>query len=68
VPTPQHRNRRQRGVGGRQTGGLAYFPIGADDLPRIYREIADELTSQYLVAYAPANVARDGGGGVSRFA
>jgi len=43
-----------------ETGGLAYFPIGADDLPRIYREIADELTSQYLVAYAPANVARDG--------
>jgi Ca-activated chloride channel family protein len=43
-----------------ETGGLAYFPLGADDLPRIYREIADELTSQYLVAYAPANVARDG--------
>jgi Ca-activated chloride channel family protein len=43
-----------------ETGGLAFFPIGAEDLPRIYREIADELTSQYLVAYAPANVARDG--------
>jgi Ca-activated chloride channel family protein len=43
-----------------ETGGLAYFPLGADDLPRIYREIADELTSQYLVAYVPANVARDG--------
>jgi Ca-activated chloride channel family protein len=43
-----------------ETGGLAYFPTGAEDLPRIYREVADELTTQYLVAYTPMNSARDG--------
>jgi Ca-activated chloride channel family protein len=42
------------------TGGLAYFPTGAEDLPRIYREVADELTTQYLVAYTPTNNAHDG--------
>ncbi len=43
-----------------ETGGLAYFPTGAEDLPRIYREVADELTTQYLVAYTPINNAHDG--------
>ena len=43
-----------------ETGGLAYFPTGAEDLPRIYREVADELTTQYLVAYTPINNVRDG--------
>jgi Ca-activated chloride channel homolog len=43
-----------------ETGGLAYFPNLAEDLPRIYREVADELATQYLVAYTPTNNARDG--------
>jgi Ca-activated chloride channel homolog len=43
-----------------ETGGAAYFPQNANELPRIYREVADELTTQYLVAYAPTNARPDG--------
>jgi Ca-activated chloride channel family protein len=43
-----------------ETGGRAYFPHGADDLLHHFRQIEGELRSQYLVAYAPANTARDG--------
>jgi VWFA-related protein len=43
-----------------ETGGRAYFPQGADDLMEDFRQIENELRSQYLVAYSPSNVARDG--------
>ena len=43
-----------------ETGGAAYFPQTANDLPRIYREVADELSTQYLVAYSPTNARSDG--------
>ena len=49
-----------------ETGGLAYFPIGADDLHRIYREIADELTTRsWWLMRLPTSHATDDGG-VSR--
>jgi Ca-activated chloride channel family protein len=43
-----------------ETGGAAFFPQTANDLPRIYREVADELSTQYLIAYSPINVRPDG--------
>jgi Ca-activated chloride channel family protein len=42
------------------TGGRAYFPHGPDDLMEDFRQIENELRSQYLVAYSPSNTARDG--------
>ncbi|HLG15921.1 MAG TPA: VWA domain-containing protein [Blastocatellia bacterium] len=43
-----------------ETGGRAYFPHGPDDLLEAFRQIDNELRSQYLVAYSPSNTARDG--------
>ena len=43
-----------------ETGGRAYFPHGADDLMEDFRQIENELRSQYLVAYSPSNAVRDG--------
>jgi VWFA-related protein len=44
----------------RETGGRAYFPVRAVDLPEVYRQIASDLRQQYTLAYTPTNVARDG--------
>ena len=35
-------------------------PCGAEDLQDSFRQIETEMRSQYLLAYAPANSARDG--------
>lgn len=43
-----------------ETGGRAYFPHGPDDLLEDFRQIENEMRSQYLVAYAPTNMTRDG--------
>jgi Ca-activated chloride channel family protein len=43
-----------------QTGGRAFFPLEATDLRDVYREIKDELSSQYLLAYESTNKWRDG--------
>ncbi len=43
-----------------ETGGRAYFPRGPDDLLENFRQIENELRSQYLVAYQPSDPARDG--------
>jgi Ca-activated chloride channel family protein len=43
-----------------ETGGRAYFPHGPDDLLDDFRQIEQELRSQYIVAYAPTNTTRDG--------
>ena len=43
-----------------ETGGEAFFPESADELTPIYQKVAGELATQYLVAYAPTNVVRDG--------
>lgn len=43
-----------------ETGGRAYFPKNPDDLAQAFRQIEDELRSQYLVAYYTSNPAPDG--------
>ena len=43
-----------------ETGGRAFFPHNADDLDKAYAQIDEDLRSQYILAYTPANGARDG--------
>lgn len=42
------------------TGGRAYFPDNPEQLETAFRQIEDELRSQYLVAYYPSNATQDG--------
>ena len=44
-----------------ETGGRAFFPGKAEDLPAIYAAIEEELRSQYLIAYQSANTSTGGG-------
>lgn len=43
-----------------ETGGRAFFPQRAEDLAAIYRQISDELSSQYTLGYTSKNPMRDG--------
>lgn len=43
-----------------ETGGIAYFPKSAQDLPRIAQEISNELRTQYSIGYIPSNDVQDG--------
>lgn len=43
-----------------ETGGKAFFPTSAEELPAIYGAVADELAAQYTVGYASRNQRRDG--------
>jgi Ca-activated chloride channel family protein len=43
-----------------ETGGRAFFVQKAEELTSVYRQIADELSSQYSVGYTPKNPKRDG--------
>jgi Ca-activated chloride channel homolog len=43
-----------------ETGGRAFFPNAATELPNIYSLIADELAAQYGMAYSSRNPKRDG--------
>lgn len=43
-----------------ETGGRAFFPTAASELPGIYQQISDELASQYSLAYASRNTTRTG--------
>jgi Ca-activated chloride channel family protein len=43
-----------------ETGGRAFFPAKIDDLADAYAQIADELASQYTLAYTSQNPKRDG--------
>jgi Ca-activated chloride channel family protein len=43
-----------------ETGGRAFFPTQIADLPNIYTQIADELSSQYTLGYTSRNTKRDG--------
>lgn len=43
-----------------ETGGKAFFPTSAAELPAIYGQVADELASQYTLGYASRNARRDG--------
>lgn len=43
-----------------ETGGRAFFPRSERDLDEAYAQIDEDLRSQYILAYTPANGARDG--------
>ena len=43
-----------------ETGGRAFFPERIEELPAIYQQISDELSSQYSVGYISANPLRNG--------
>ncbi|CAN5375663.1 hypothetical protein BH20ACI2_BH20ACI2_25560 [soil metagenome] len=43
-----------------RTGGRAYFPRDEGELRDAFRQIQDEMRSQYLIAYEPTNQSRDG--------
>lgn len=43
-----------------RTGGRAYFPRDENELRQAFRQIQDEMRSQYLIAYEPTNAALDG--------
>ncbi len=43
-----------------KTGGRAYYPRDERELREAFKQIQDEMRSQYLVAYEPANQSRDG--------
>ena len=42
------------------SGGRAFFTDSIEELPKVFAEILDDLASQYLLAYDPADPARDG--------
>lgn len=42
------------------TGGHAYFPRDEFELRQAFKQIQEEMRSQYLVAYEPSNQAMDG--------
>lgn len=42
------------------TGGRVFFPLTIEDVSKAFREIQDELRSQYVLAYKPQNFAEDG--------
>jgi Ca-activated chloride channel family protein len=43
-----------------ETGAQAFFPMQIFELKGVYANIAQELSSQYSLAYSPANVRADG--------
>jgi Ca-activated chloride channel family protein len=43
-----------------ETGGRAFFPDVVEELPALYQQISDELSSQYALGYSSANPLRNG--------
>jgi VWFA-related protein len=43
-----------------RTGGRAFFPKTVDELNAVFKQIQEELFSQYVVTFAAPGVARDG--------
>jgi len=43
-----------------ETGGRSFFPGSVNELPGIYGQIAQELSSQYTIGYTSRNPRRDG--------
>jgi Ca-activated chloride channel family protein len=43
-----------------ETGGRSFFVTKAEELTGVYGQIAEELSSQYALAYASKNLKRDG--------
>lgn len=44
----------------KETGGRTFAPRRIEDLDKAFEEIQNDLRQQYVVSYAPSNVARDG--------
>ena len=44
----------------RESGGRAFFPQRLDELDRVYARVANELSTQYSLAYVPKGSARGG--------
>jgi VWFA-related protein len=42
------------------TGGKAFFPQSLEDMPNSFKQIQDELRSQYALVYKPADFKADG--------
>ena len=42
------------------SGGRAYFPKEASEMPAVMAQVAKDLRSQYVVSYAPTNDKKDG--------
>ena len=59
--TPEEKNGPQLlGELSEQSGGQYFSVDNLDDLPSISARIGEELRSQYLLGYSPANRERDG--------
>jgi Ca-activated chloride channel family protein len=43
-----------------ETGGRAFYPGSITELPKIYEQIAHELSSQYSIGYVSKNATRNG--------
>ena len=43
------------------SGGRAFYTDRVEELAGVFSDIGEDLASQYLLAYAPANAERDGG-------
>jgi len=43
-----------------KTGGRIYFPLDQSELREAYAQIAEELSTQYILRYVPKNMTRDG--------
>jgi len=43
-----------------ESGGAVYFVGGRNDLTNVFQQIAEELRSQYTLAYTPSDATRDG--------
>ena len=54
------RSRRALSALAQATGGLAFFPEGAQDTEAICTQIAHDIRNQYTLAYYPTNTAKDG--------
>ena len=53
-------SRREIRALGERTGGRVYPVKSLTDLTGVYKQVGDELRSQYSIGYYPANKARDG--------
>jgi VWFA-related protein len=43
-----------------QTGGEAFYPLGREDLDKVYQRILDEITARYTLGYISTNPSADG--------
>jgi VWFA-related protein len=50
----------QMGTFAKMTGGQAFFPRFQGELPDIFHQINQQMRSEYVISYRPANMALDG--------